>query len=772
MIKNLFFFIILFSSFIYTPVIAQLEKPKVAVVLSGGGAKGIAHIPLLQKLDSLGIVPDLIVGTSMGSVVGGFYAMGYKADSIASISKSANWDELLGGKTSLKDVSAEEKSEFARYLLDFDIVEGKLKTRSALLNDQYLREFFSIHTYPVFDILDFDQLPIPYRSIATDIVNGEEVIIKDGSLGVAMRASMSIPSIFRPVPYEDVLLVDGGVLNNFPVDVAKDWGADIIIGSDVGGGMKPKEELEGITTILFQTTMLVSNKKNPESREMCDILIDHLPNLTYSTADFNQSEAIYNQGVIGTDLQLDKLIALSKELKKYNQKEIKLPEVKSEVVLDTIVYKGISENNLPLVKSRAQIEPHKGYTVHEIVQGINRTMGTTLFNQITTNAIQEEDLLGIEIIGYENSNHQIKTSLHYDTYRSIGLILNYTGRNILGNSSKILVTADVAVQPRFRVQYQKQFGKNKTWWTRSELLGEFLDQKIFIKGNFADDMNFQYFQFDNELNKNLNPLASYVGFGVNFESTYVKPKVDPEVNENVLQLKKYDLNNLEVHAHFVYNKLRTAFFATKGAYFKAYIARSLHAELDLEYSDNSQPRVKGSTNGFTKFSVSYEKRFHFNKKVTGIFSADTHFIFEDSMQNNDVSFTDYGYGSKYFLGGNIKSPRENSFAFPGLHEDELNVNQFMKLSVALQYSPLNKIYITPHLNYASVGFDNFDTYIEDIFSDNNWSDLTETSNMFSLGATASYNSYVGPVHFDVSWINDINKVRVFFSVGLFLNLSD
>lgn len=104
----------------------------------------------------------------------------------------------------------------------------------------------------MYGIDDFDKLPIAYRAIATDIVNGDEVVLKEASLATAMRASMSIPSVFKPVEYNDVLLVDGGILNNFPVDVAKAWGADIIIGSDVGGGMLPKEELEGFTNILIK----------------------------------------------------------------------------------------------------------------------------------------------------------------------------------------------------------------------------------------------------------------------------------------------------------------------------------------------------------------------------------------------------------------------------------------------------------------------------------------------------------------------------------------
>ena len=753
----------------------ELEKPKVALVLSGGGAKGLAHIPLLQTLDSLGIVPDLIVGTSMGSVVGGFYAMGYSGDSIASITKHADWDLLLGGKTSLNDVSVEEKSEFGKYLVDFDIAKNKLKLQSALLNDQHLRSFFRIYTYPTYALTNFDQLPIPFRAVATDIVNGEEVLLKEGSLAVAMRASMSIPSVFKPVPYKDVLLVDGGILNNFPVDVAKDWGADVIIGSDVGGGMKPKGELEGITDVLFQSAMLVSNKKNPDSKANCDILIDHLPHLTYSTADFDKSTEIYKQGILGTQLQLEQLVNLSKTLKRYPKTKSALPVVRKNVVLDTVIYTGISSSNLSLVKSRAKIESQKRYDVATLEKGVNRAMGTTLFNQITTRAVQKDSVLSFEIIGEEHSKNQLKMAFHYDDYRGVGLILNYTGRNVIGESSRFLVTADIADQPRFRAQYQKQFGRDMSWWWRSDLLGEFLSQEVFNgEGNFTADLKSRTYQFDNEINKSLEFLKSYVGFGFNYQSTLLKPKsklISP--SENFTPIKSYDFKNFEFDVHFVSNTLNTVYFSTYGTAFKGKISRSLSNYADVEYVQNIVDRDKGRTNGFTKLTLGYERRFSLKEKLTFIVKANTGFVFEDKRKADELSFDSFGYSSKYFFGGNLRSTLEDSYVFPGLHDAYLAVNQFMALDLRLQYRLTTTVFITPHFNYATVGFEGFNDYIQDAFlPKGNWSDRSGPSSLVSIGTTASYSSILGPINFDVSWVNDVNKVHIFFSAGLFLTLSD
>ena len=762
-----------------TRVQAQDKKPKVALVLSGGGAKGVAHIPLLQTLDSLGIVPDIIIGTSMGGVVGGFYATGYSGDSIANIALNANWTELLGGDISLNKVSMEEKSEFKRHIVDFNIVKGKPKLNSGLLKDQKLREFISIHTYPVYDIKDFDKLPIPYRAMTTDIVNGKEILLDSGSLSQAMRATMSIPAVFQPIPYENTLLVDGGIMNNFPVDVALEMGYDFIIGSDVGGGMQSKDKLESISAQLFQAAMLTSNLKNPVNRENCDILVDHMPNLTFSTGDFANTKEIYLQGKIGTNSQLEKLTKLANKLKKYKQRVHKLPARPEEIVLDSVIYKGISDANLDLVEARTNLKSGIPYKTKDIINSIDKAMGTNLFNQITFEGGNTEEKKELILTGDERSRNSIKGSLHYDTYRGVGVLVNYTGRNILGESSRFLATIDIAEQLRFRLQYQKQFGPNKSWWWRSELLGEFLEQKFYLEGDFADDMDSRFFQINNQFNKNLNSHHDYLGLELNYETSFIEPKVDPDVNNNILNLRHYEFDNFEIGLNYNYNSINQVFFPTSGTYLKGGISRSIINNIDAEFVDINGPIpgdeqvVNGSTNDFTKLKLDFEKRLYVSEKTTGIIGANAAFIFQDELKQDDLDFSTYGYSGSYSIGGVVQNPRKNSYLFPGFHEDELFVNQMLRLNLGLQMNPFSKFYFTPHLNIASVGFNDFDEYIEDAFSPKgNWSESIETSGIFSTGVNFAYHSLLGPVNLDVSYVNDINKVRVFFSVGILFNRSN
>ncbi len=761
--------VLIVALFIIAPhfIFSQDKKPKVAVVLSGGGAKGMAHIATLQTLDSLGIVPDLIIGTSMGSVVGGLYAMGYSGDSIAFIIKDIDWDVVLGGAISMKDVGVEEKKEFKKYLVELDLVKGKPKLSDALLKDQKLREFITSLTYPVYDITDFDDLSIPFRAMTTDIVNGKEVILGEGSLALAMRASMSIPGVFKPIPYKDVLLVDGGVLNNFPTDVAKKMGADIIIGSDVGGGMAKKDKLNSIPSLLFQAAMLTSNLKEPENIKLCDIFVNHVPNLTYSTGDFDKGVELFEEGKIATKQNLDKLVALAEKLKGFEQRKHEIPDVIDEIILDTIIYKDISEANLDLVKARTDIEPNVKYSSKDIIAGIDRAMGTNLFNQITYTPIFEEGNVALELTGLEYSKHQVKGSLHYDNYRGVGLVVNYTGRNIIGEASRFLATVDIAQQPKFRLQYKKNFGEEKEWWWRSDAVYEMLKNRVFFQGKVVDGMKYNVFQFDNIVNRNINAFHSFVGIGLVLKNDVVKPVVDPDIDDNVLMLDHYSFSTFEIYAQYIFSDMDKVFYPTRGTNFRARVSRALWNHVNASFQEGAlTDDFNGAINGFSKLGADLERRFKFSKKITGILGANVNFIFQD--QSGDVSFDDYGYGSKYLIGGNIRNSTKNSYIFPGLHEDELNVTQFMKLNLAVQFSPVKKVFIVPHINFASVGFGDFDDYIGDAFSPSgSWSDSSETSMLFSGGATISYLSFLGPINIDVSWVNGIDRTRVFFGLGLF-----
>lgn len=752
---------------------AQEKKPKVALVLSGGGAKGIAHIRTLQVLDSLHIVPDLIVGNSMGSIVGGLYAMGYSGDSIANLTKNANWEKLLGGKVSLDNVGAEEKSEFNRYLIELDFKDGNINPGLYLLNDQNLREFISFLAVPSYEIERFDDLPIPFRAVATDIINGEEVILEDGSLSVAMRASMSIPGVFSPVRLNNILLVDGGLLNNFPADIAKNLGADIIIGSDVGDSPKTIESLNSISKLLFQGSMMNSNKKRSANRELCDILVDHAPYMTYSSSDFFKANEIYEAGKTATHQQISALVTLAKRLNRFEQRKHELPVTKTEFVFDTIAYHGISTSNLALVKARTAIKPHQKYTSPEIKSGLGRAMGTTIFRDIEFTRLRDDDKFGLILKGVEKSKHQIKGSLHFDGYRGAGLIVNYTGRNIIGYASRSLITLDIAEQPKARIQYQKNFGEDRDWWWRTEVFGQLLKQKIFFEGKNVNNARFHYVEFDNQINRNLSALKSYAGIGLKYEYSKLKPTINPNFANNMLSLKKYSFATYEVYAQFKYSNLNDVLYPTKGTEVQAVLGRSLHNQVATMHVDPNIMNVDVVGADYTKLSLGFEERVPLTPNLIGIISLNSGFLFGNTTKEDDFLFTSLGYGAKYFLGGNIIDPRRDNYTFSGLSESEIAVSQFIKAGFGLQIKTVRNFYFIPHIDIASVGYGSFSDYIPNALSaKGKWENYTEPSFLASVGTMVSYKSLLGPVNFDVSWVNSTNKFRFFIGIGYPLNRSN
>lgn len=679
----------------------------------------------------------------------------------------------MGGRVSLNKVGAEEKSEYGKYLIELDFKNGNISTGAYLLNDQKLREFIALLAVPVYGIDDFDDLPIPFRAVTTDILNGKEVILDQGSLATAMRASMSIPGVFSPVRYENTLLVDGGLLNNFPADIAKNWGADFIIGSDVGDNPQTIESLNSISSLLFQGSMMNSNTKRPANRLLCDILIDHAPYLTYSTSDFFNANEIYEEGKIATDQQIDAFVDLSQSLKNFEQRKHELPEAQTKFTFNTIEYQNISKSNLALVKARTAMRPNVEYTTQEIEGGLGRAMGTTIFKDIEFAPNKENDKLGLILKGVEKSKHQVKGAIHFDGYRGAGLIVNYTGRNVLADASRFLITLDIAEQPKARIQYQKNFGNDRDWWWKTEVLGQLLQQKLFIEGRNVDEVRYSYFEFDNQINRNLSALKSYAGLGLKYESTKLKPKIDPNVNNNILSLEQYNFTIYELYAQFKHNSLNDVHYPTNGSQIQAMLSRSFHNNIKTFYIDPNIRNIDASASNYTKLSLGFEERISIAPNLTGITSLDSGFMFGGNSKGNAYLFTTLGYGAKYFLDGNIIDPRNDNYLFSGLTESALAVSQFIKVGLGVQLKTIRNLYITPHFDMASVGFGNFDDYIPKAFlPKDKWTNYENPSFLASVGTTVSYKSLLGPINFDVSWVNNTDDIRVFIGIGFPLNRSN
>lgn len=245
----------------------EQNRPRIGLVLSGGGARGAAHIGVLKVLEELRIPVDVITGTSMGAIVGGFYAAGSSPAEIEAMVNSMEWNEAFRDRPPLEDYSFRRKEDSANYLIRFDagVRDGNLALPRGLIQGQNLNFILKSRLIHTATVTDFGRLRIPFRAVAADIETGEAIVLGAGDLAMAIRASMSIPGVFAPVELDGRLLVDGGIADNLPVDVARSMGADILIVVNIGTLRRPKDKLTSAMTITAQV-MTIFIQKNTDAQ--------------------------------------------------------------------------------------------------------------------------------------------------------------------------------------------------------------------------------------------------------------------------------------------------------------------------------------------------------------------------------------------------------------------------------------------------------------------------------------------------------------------------
>src|SRR6478736_1383895 len=252
-------------------VSAQTPSAKIGLTLSGGGAKGIAHIGILQAIDSAGLNIDYITGTSMGSIMGALYATGYSGNELEKIARDLDWDNLFSGKPLMENVNIDEKSEFDQYAVEVPFEKGKLKIGTGLIEGQEIWLKFQELFLPVYNIKDFSKFSIPFVCIATDLSTGKAVILDRGEIVTALRASMAIPSVFTAIDYNGTKLIDGGVVKNFPVENVIAMGANYSIGVNLSQGLLKADKLTSPVDILMQVSLYKDADDFHREKKLCNL---------------------------------------------------------------------------------------------------------------------------------------------------------------------------------------------------------------------------------------------------------------------------------------------------------------------------------------------------------------------------------------------------------------------------------------------------------------------------------------------------------------------
>ena len=386
-----------------SPDTKQAQRPKIGVVFGGGGAKGAAHIGVLKVLEEQKIPVDYIAGTSMGAIVGALYASGLSAGELEKVITSINWKDVFSGEPDRRDRDYRRKREDYEILsgLSVGIKAGKVAMPKGLIKDQKVNVLFEMLMLHTSGIDDFDKLPIPYRAVATDLETGEMVVLKDGRLADAARASMSVPGAFPPMELNGRLLIDGGIVRNLPVDIVREMGADIIICIDVDKPLPERKALSGSLAILNQMIDIMMKKNVREQVKTLgpqDVYIN--PDLgVFGSADFDKAAEISRLGENAAMAKVDSLKRYSVSDAEYaaftahhhreQVTEVKIASVKIEMEGDTKI-------SPVVVSSRLSVRPGDTVDVDKLQKEAGIVYGTGDFERVDLNLKREQD--GYELV--------------------------------------------------------------------------------------------------------------------------------------------------------------------------------------------------------------------------------------------------------------------------------------------------------------------------------------------------------------------------------------
>ena len=430
---------------------AQKQRPKIGYAFGGGGAKGIAEIGVLRVLEEAGIRPDYITGTSIGSIVGGLYAIGYSVEDLERLSNELDWNYYFNDELNRTDLPIAERLISERYQLKLNIEDGKIQLPGGFVQGQKVGLLLSQLTLPVHGVNDFDDFNIPFRCVAADFETGDPVVLGKGSLAKAIRASMSIPSVFEPIEIDGKLLIDGGVVRNLPVQEVKEMGADIIIAIDVTSPLYKKDELSSFVTVLEQAGSYRLAESIIEAKEIADIFI-HPDIDEFGALDFENNDTLMARGERAAREKLPEILALLANNRQDSlaERSIQIPAAYN---INNIYVKGTSEESQQLSNKIANISSRKGFSVEKVEDRIKVLFGSNYLKDAYYEVIEGEDGYELDIDANLQSGKYVQISANYDSDLKAALLLNgtYRSRGLL--AAKLSADLKLSEHPLFLGEY-------------------------------------------------------------------------------------------------------------------------------------------------------------------------------------------------------------------------------------------------------------------------------------------------------------------------------
>ena len=586
----------------------QRDRKKVAVVLSGGGAKGMAHIGVLKVLERAGIPVDIITGTSMGSIIGGLYAIGYNANSLDSMVRVQDWSYVITDKEDLRNQSLSDRRKQYTYIYTTGMTIGKRDLNAGgFIKGKNLAELFQQLCTGYTDSLDFTHdLPKPFACVATNIIDNSEVDFHSGRLAQAMRASMAIPVAFSPVRIGDMVLVDGGMKNNYPADIAHEMGADVIIGVTVQGTPKVAEDMSGTMSILSQIIDVNCKNKYEENLAITDLHMQ-VDTKGYGSASFSQNaiDTLIRRGEEEAMRHWNDIIAL--------KQRIGIDESFSPTILHPLRPQVMTEKQRVTAYTFENMTPQAERFLRQkfhlnridsidakLEQELTTSMRIDLFYQTAEcRLVPDGDGVRVILSAGNRKSIQLHAGVRYDIeeYAAVQLGLDIPFK------TTIPVNTDITLRLGKRMMVKGELTVHPRSITRPTLTYAFHRNDIDIYFEGDRDYNIRYNQFQAEIIPINHDLRHFnIQYGVRWDFMHYRNMLGTETGiQTVLKNEHF----YSYHARVNYNSEDNWNFPTRGARFKA----------EYSYLTDNFAQLDGKS-GMSEVNANWRMSFTFGSRFT------------------------------------------------------------------------------------------------------------------------------------------------------------
>lgn len=680
------------------------ERPKIGLVLSGGGAKGLAHIGVLKAIDRSGLKIDYIAGTSMGAIVAAMYAAGYSGEQIEEMSKKTEWMKLINSRPVLQDISIEEKDEFDNYTITLPMKGFVPQISTGFFTPYqvmtYLQEIF----FPVYKTTDFSKLDIPFLCVAADIATGDAVVLDHGDLAFATRSSMAIPGVFSATEYGETKLVDGGIIRNFPVRDVVGMGADFVIGVNLFSGLTPADQMSTMLDVMLQITNFRDAKDLQEEKAACDMIIE--PDVSrYNAASFAAADTIRaigdSAGVEFEPLfrQLADSLHNAFDVPYVNPERMKTYD--SQVRIMAFEFEGLDKTTRKLLLHALNLHAGHLYRPSDLTAAIKSAMSTGYYNNLTYKLIpldDDDNSVTFHCKVVENPMTTLKVALSYNTFSNASIILDYQRRSLLGRLTTTDFKVAISKDFRFRVRNRSLFGVRDNHY-----LDIMYDNAKFevpaydVLGSSANLYDYIHNEVSATIGHTLSPNKD-IAIKAGWEDFHVTPLVgtpDDRISGHI--------HNFFLNGRLRYNSLDRKFLPQNGTKFDL----NLYLGHFPQYSLRSGAAVDSlKREGIDDYKL-YSRvaaRLESHQSITDRFAI-------GEVAAASVGFANNAFVQKTALGGPAPF-LPSHFDFYGLITARRYESTMAMLRMSLQYNVFADVHLLFHLNSA-VTFKSLEHYFDE-----------------------------------------------------------